>query len=156
MLAAEMCSVWPSYLRLARPLAADHDVDAVIAEDALQQADVGEPRHVVEDERLIGQQARDHQRQRGVLGAGDRDGAVERPAADDANAIHAPLPVPVTERRQSMEHLAARAKAQTRRRVTARSSGLSYPRQFRRNRGVRPRAARPRQPNGLWLAPCGA
>ena len=51
-------------------------------------ADVGEPRHVVEDQRLLGQQARDHQRQRGVLRARDRNGAVEAVAADDANAIH--------------------------------------------------------------------
>ena len=81
---------------LARPLAAHHHVDAVIAEDALQQDHVGEPRHVVEDERLLGEQARDHQRQRGVLGARNRNGAVKPPAADDANAIHAhPLrPVP--------------------------------------------------------------
>ena len=73
---------------LAGALAARHDVDAVIAEDALKQRHVGEPRHVVEDQRLLGQQRRDHQRQRGVLRARDRDGAVERPAADDANAIH--------------------------------------------------------------------
>ncbi len=73
---------------LAGALAADHDVDAVIAEDALEQADVGEARHVVEDQGLLGEEARDHQRQRGVLGARDRDGAVERPAADDTNAIH--------------------------------------------------------------------
>ena len=46
----------------AGALAADHDVDAVIAEDTLQQADVGQPRHVVEDERLVGQQTCDHQR----------------------------------------------------------------------------------------------
>ena len=37
---------------LAGALAGDHDVDAVIAEDALEQAHVGEPRNVVEDERL--------------------------------------------------------------------------------------------------------
>ena len=59
--------------RLARPLAGDHDVDAVIAEDALEQADVGQMRHVVEDQRVLGEQAGDHQRQGGVLGAGDRD-----------------------------------------------------------------------------------
>jgi len=63
--------------------------DAVIAEDALQLRDVGEPRHVVEDQRLLGQEACYHQRQRGVLGAGDRDGAIELVAADDTNAIHA-------------------------------------------------------------------
>ena len=64
-------------LALARPLAGHHHVDAVVGQDALQQADVGEPRHVVEDQRLIGQQARDHQRQRGVLRARDRDRAVQ-------------------------------------------------------------------------------
>ena len=62
---------------LAGALAADHDVDAVIAEDALQQRDVGEPRHVVEDQRLVGEQARDHQGQRGVFRPRDRDRAVE-------------------------------------------------------------------------------
>ena len=67
----------------------------MIAEDALQQAHVGEPRNVVEDERLVGEQARDHQRQRGVLGARDRDRAVELRAARDANAIHAPSPTPL-------------------------------------------------------------
>ena len=80
---------------VARPLAGDHDVDAVIAEDALQQFDVGKPRHVVEDQRVLGQQARDHQRQRGVLGARYRDRAVEALTADDANPIHdAPLAAP--------------------------------------------------------------
>ena len=77
---------------LARALAGDHDVDAVIAEDALQQADIGKPRHVVEDERVLGQQAGDHQRQSGVLGARNRDRAVEPLAADDTYSIHdAPL-----------------------------------------------------------------
>ena len=54
---------------LAGALAGGHDVDAVIAEDALEQHDVGKPRHVVEDQRLLGEEARDHQRQGGVLGA---------------------------------------------------------------------------------------
>ena len=35
--------------------------------------DVGELRQVGEDQRLVGQQARGHQRQRRVLGAADRD-----------------------------------------------------------------------------------
>ena len=73
---------------LAGALAADHDVDAVVAEDALQQRHVGETRHVVERQRLIGQEAGDHQRQRGVFRARDRNRAVEPPAAEDANAIH--------------------------------------------------------------------
>ena len=50
--------------------------------------DVGQPRHVVEDQRLLGQQRCDHQRQRGVLCARNRNGAIELAAADDANAIH--------------------------------------------------------------------
>ena len=74
---------------VAGPLARRHDVDAMIAENALQLRDVGKPRHVVEDQRLLGQQARDHQRQRGILRARNRNGAVELAAADDANAIHA-------------------------------------------------------------------
>src|SRR5262249_52987451 len=54
---------------------------------------VGKPRHVVENERLVGEQARDHQRQGGVLGARDRDRSVEPLAPVDANAVHAPSPV---------------------------------------------------------------
>ena len=76
----------------AEALAADHDVDAVIAKDTLQQSDVGQPRHVVEDERLVGQQTCDHQRERGVLRSRDRNDAVERPSPDDANSIHETTP----------------------------------------------------------------
>jgi hypothetical protein len=46
---------------LARALAGKRDVDAVIGEDVLQQRDVGEARHVFEHQRLVGEQARDHQ-----------------------------------------------------------------------------------------------
>ncbi len=74
---------------IAGPLAHGGDIDAVIAENALQLGDVGEPRHVVEDQGLLGQQRRDHQGQCGILRAGDRNGAIELAAADDANAIHA-------------------------------------------------------------------
>ena len=88
MRAAEMCRVWPVMLLVAGALALHHDVDAVIAEDVLQQLDVGETRHVFQHQRVVGEQARDHQRQRGVLGAGNRNRAVKRLAADDANAVH--------------------------------------------------------------------
>jgi hypothetical protein len=74
---------------IAGPLSDRGDIDAVIAENTLQLGDVGEPRHVVEDQRLFGQKPRDHQRQRRIFSAGDRNGAVELVAADDANAIHA-------------------------------------------------------------------
>ena len=50
--------------------------------------DVGEARDVVEGQRLVGEQAGDHQRQGGVLGAGNRDRAVQAVAADDADAVH--------------------------------------------------------------------
>ena len=73
---------------IARALAVEHHVDAVIVEDALQLRHVGEPRHIVEDHGLRRQQARDHQRQGGVLGARNRNGAVQRRAADDADTIH--------------------------------------------------------------------
>src|SRR6516162_2871724 len=61
----------------------------MIAENALQLGDVGEARHIVEDQRLVGQKGRDHQWQRRVLCARNRNGTVELVAADDANAIHA-------------------------------------------------------------------
>jgi hypothetical protein len=73
---------------VARPLAGDHDVDAVIAENALQLDDVGETRHIFEDQRVRGQQTGDHQGQRGVLGARDRDRAIEPLSADDAYPVH--------------------------------------------------------------------
>jgi hypothetical protein len=76
-------------LGFARTLAADHDIDAVIAEDALEQSHVGEPGDVVEDERLVCEQARDHQGQGGVLRPGDRNGSTKPLAAVNANAIHA-------------------------------------------------------------------
>ena len=69
-------------------LAVDGEVDAVVAQDARQQVDVGEVRHVLQGQPVGRQQARDHQRQGRVLGAGDRDGAVQRAAAGDADAIH--------------------------------------------------------------------
>jgi hypothetical protein len=83
----------PVVLGFTGPLAAHHDIDAVIAEDALKLADIGQARDIVENERLIGEQARDHQRQGGVLGAGDRDCPVELLPTGDANAVHAQSPV---------------------------------------------------------------
>ncbi len=76
-------------LDVAGALARRHDVDAMITEDALQLRDIGEPRHVVENKGFLGQQARDHQRKCGILGARDGNGAVERASADNTNAVHA-------------------------------------------------------------------
>src|SRR5262249_7382483 len=80
----------------------------------------------VENERLVGEQARDHQRQGGVLGAGDRNRSVEPLAAVDANAIHAPSPV------SGKRHDAARTaaprcgKARTRRKAAAPGLALLF------------------------------
>ena len=74
--------------RLADALAADHDIDAVVAKDALQEGDIGEPGDIVEGQRLVGEEARDHQGKRSVFRPGDRYRAVKTPAADNANAIH--------------------------------------------------------------------
>ena len=79
-------------LAVAGALAVQGDVDAVVAEDALQLAHVRKPRHVLEHQRFLGEQARDHQREGGVLRPRDGDCAAKRPAADDPDAIHVPPP----------------------------------------------------------------
>ena len=84
-------------LGFAGTLAAHHDVDAVVAQDALKESHIGKPRHVIENERLVGEKARDHQGQCGVFRARDRDRAVEASSAGDTNTIHVP-PCPVLER----------------------------------------------------------
>ena len=87
--AIDLCNGWVSFAPDDNFGSAELPiVDAVIAEDALELRHVGEPRHIVEDERVLGEQARDHQGQGGVLGAGNRNGAVKRLTADDADAIH--------------------------------------------------------------------
>ena len=73
---------------LTRPLAGDGDIDSVIAKDTGEQIDVGKPRNVVERQRLAGEKARNHQRQRSVLGTADRDGALQALAADNADTVH--------------------------------------------------------------------
>ena len=73
---------------LAGPLAGDGHVDAVIAENAGKQIDVGKPRHVIQGQRLAGEKASDHQRQRSVLGATDGYGAGQTLAADNADTVH--------------------------------------------------------------------
>ena len=62
--------------------------DAVIAQDAGEQIDVRQIGHVLEREPVRGEQARDQQWQRRVLGAGDRDCTHEPLPTGYANAIH--------------------------------------------------------------------
>ena len=139
-----MCSVWPSYWVSPGRLPPHHDVDAVVAEDALQQVDVGEPRHVVEHQRLIGEQARDHQRQGGVLGAGDRDRAVAAAGRRRCECDPCPVPRSGKRRRSLCETAAPMQKGQPARRVAVPGlAALLIVRQFRRNRGADRRADRP-------------
>ncbi len=74
-------------------LAVDREVDAVIAQDAGEQIDVGEIGDVLQRQPVRGQQAGNHQGQGGVLGAGDRNCTVEPLAAGDLDAIHAGVPL---------------------------------------------------------------
>src|SRR5262249_56706784 len=78
---------------IAGPLAGDHDVHAVVAENALQLDDVSQPRDIVEDQGVLGQQTRDHQGQRRVLGARNWNCAVQTLSANYAYPVHA-RPVP--------------------------------------------------------------
>jgi len=141
----------------------------VIAEDARQLLDVSEVRHVVERQRAVGQERGDHQRQCGVLGAGDRDRPVEFVSADDPDAIHAlflcrlaglprSLPKPVRLARQpvAINHVVGETGAMRRRRSSvpappafARLVPVGLPRQ---PVGARIRLARPARA-GLRLAP---
>ena len=73
---------------LADALAVDRIVDAMIAENVSELADVGETREIFQSQRLLGEQRRDHQRQRGVLRARNRNGAVEGRPAANLYAIH--------------------------------------------------------------------
>ena len=60
----------------------------MIAKNADQLLHIGQMRHVFERQRVIRQQRRNHQRERCVLGARDRDDAIEFVAADYSDAIH--------------------------------------------------------------------
>ena len=64
------------------------DIDAVILQNALELEHVGQTRHIVEDQRFARQKRCDHQRQRGVLGARNRDGPVQRVLAPQSDLVH--------------------------------------------------------------------
>ena len=75
---------------LSAAFAGDRVIDAMIAEDAFELRHIGEQRHVGEGERVARQERGDHQRQGGVLGAGNRNDAVELRSADDPDLVHHP------------------------------------------------------------------
>ncbi|CAG4927213.1 unnamed protein product, partial [Acidocella sp. C78] len=64
------------------------DGDAMLRQQLRHGRDVGERRHVLKLQPLIGQQTGDHDLQRRVLGAGNVDDALQRAAAADADSIH--------------------------------------------------------------------
>ncbi len=78
-------------LDVAGALARQHDVDAMVVQDALELHHVGEMGNVFQDQHVFGEKTGDHQRQGRVLGTGNRDRALQRPSAGNPNAIHAPL-----------------------------------------------------------------
>ena len=77
-------------IALALPLApaVDGDIGPVIAQDADQLLDIGQMRHVLQRQRIVRQERCDHQRQGGVLGAGNRDDPVKLVATGNSDAIH--------------------------------------------------------------------
>ena len=75
-------------LLLALTATVNRIIDAMIGKNAHQQADIGETRQVFQRDRAIRQQRGDHQRQRRVLGPGNRNRSIQRSAADNPYAIH--------------------------------------------------------------------
>jgi hypothetical protein len=67
------------------------DLDAVLAQQRDHGGDVGQPRHVLERQRLVGEHRCHHQRQAGVLGARDDDLTLESVSSFDPDAIHTGL-----------------------------------------------------------------
>ncbi len=65
------------------------DDDAELRQQIAHRGDIGQARQVAQDERGIGQQAGGHKRQPSILRAADGNDAIQRPAADDPNSIHA-------------------------------------------------------------------
>jgi hypothetical protein len=69
-------------------IAAPLGLDAEIDEQLDHRLDVPDPRHVVQQQLLVGKEAGRQQRQCGVLVAGGRDRAAERHAALDDELLH--------------------------------------------------------------------
>ena len=73
---------------IAGAAAVDAVIDAVMAEDLQQHADIGDTRDIFERQRLPRQHRCDHQRQRRVLGTRDGNRPLKRVSAYDPDAIH--------------------------------------------------------------------
>ena len=70
------------------PRALDRGRRAELVEQVPEAVDIGEPRQVAQRQRLVGQQRARHQRQRGVLGAGNGQAAGQAVAAADEDTVH--------------------------------------------------------------------
>ena len=64
------------------------DSDAVLDEKVRHRRDVGQIGDILESQRIRGQQAHGHQRQRRILGAANRNYALERHTALDPDLVH--------------------------------------------------------------------
>ena len=64
------------------------DLHAQSLQQLRQEARIRQARHVGQRDRLVRQQARDHELQRRVLGAGNGNAAVELSAANNVQSIH--------------------------------------------------------------------
>jgi hypothetical protein len=64
------------------------DFDAQCFQQLRQETGVREARHIGQRDRLVGEQARDHELQGRVLGAGNANTAVQLSAANDVQSIH--------------------------------------------------------------------
>ena len=73
---------------IIRPLAIHGAIDPVIAENPRKQVGVREIGDVLRRRHLGSEEACDHQRQRRVFCPADRNDAVERMAALDADLVH--------------------------------------------------------------------
>ena len=83
---------------IAGPLAVYAVIHALVAQNAQELRAIGQARHIVEGEGGVGEQRRDHERQGRVLGARNRDHAIQGLSADDPDPVHSSslvLSVPV-------------------------------------------------------------
>ena len=63
---------------------------AQLVKQMAEAIDIGQSRQIAQRQRFVGQQGAGHQRQRGVLGAGNRKTARKTVAAANENAVHLP------------------------------------------------------------------
>src|SRR5262249_2292308 len=73
----------------AWPFAGNHDVHTMIPKNTLKLVDISQSRDLLEDKSFLGEQTRDHQRQRRILRSRNRNCAPETLPAYYAYSVHA-------------------------------------------------------------------